>query len=199
MPFIQHNGKRVLFVHIPKTGGTSLEKYMASFSPLRLFSHGVPHVSKCTPQHYRAQDIKSLMGDGFFDYSLAIVRNPYDRIESEYRMRAQIANEQFFKGLLRFSEWVENFLERQKTERFLLDNHLRPQWEFVSKDVEIFKLEDGLSAPLAAVARVLGEEPPADIPHELATRGDRVDWDNADRIRVQNHYAKDFETFGYQP
>lgn len=197
MPFIQHNGKRVLFIHIPKAGGTSVESWMKGIAPLRLFSMGVPHASRCTPQHFRAQDIRALLGEGFFDYALTIVRNPYDRIASEYRMRAQLAKESFWKGLPAFSAWIEENLDRQKREKFHLDNHLRPQWEFLGKDVEVFRLEDGLAAPLAAMASRLGVEPPEIPPHELRSDVLEIDWEPSDRIRVQDHYARDFETFGY--
>lgn len=197
MPFIQHNGKRVLFIHIPKAGGTSVESWMKGIAPLRLFSIGVPHASRCTPQHFRAQDIRALLGEGLFDYALTIVRNPYDRIESEYRMQAQMAKESFWKGLPAFSHWVEENLERQKHDKFHLDNHLRPQWEFLGKDVEVFRIEDGLAAPLAAMADRLGVQPPEIPPHELRSDALEIDWGPADRIRVHEHYARDFEAFNY--
>ncbi|MEG4644245.1 sulfotransferase family protein [Paracoccus pantotrophus] len=199
MPFIQHNGKRILFIHIPKAGGTSVESWMKGIAPLRLFSMGIPHASRCTPQHYRAQDIEALLGEGFFDYAFTIVRNPYHRIESEYRMRAQLAKDSFWKGLPAFSPWVEENLDLQRRAKFHLDNHLRPQWEFLGKDVEVFKLEDGLAAPLAAVAERLGVAPPQQNPHELRSDPLEIEWSPADRIRVRDHYARDFETFGYQP
>lgn len=197
MPFIQHNGKRVLFIHIPKAGGTSVETWMNGIAPLRLFSMGIPHASRCTPQHYRAQDIRALLGEGFFDLAVTIVRNPYDRIASEYRMRAELAKESFWKGLPAFSPWIEENLDRQQRERFHLDNHLRPQWEFLGNDVEVFRLEDGLAAPLARIADVLSVAPPEMPPHELRSAPQEIVWDVADRIRVQTHYAKDFERFGY--
>lgn len=197
MPFIQHNGKRVLFIHIPKAGGTSVETWMKGFAPLRLFSMGIPHASRCTPQHYRAQDIRALLGDGFFDLAVTIVRNPYDRIASEYRMRAELAKESFWKGLPAFSPWIEENLDRQQHDRYHLDNHLRPQWEFLGNHVEVFRLEDGLAAPLARLSDVLGVTSPKTPPHELRSAPQEIVWDVADRIRVQTHYAKDFERFGY--
>lgn len=197
MPFIQHNGKRILFIHIPKAGGTSVESWMKGIAPLKLFSMGIPHASRCTPQHYRMQDIQALLGEGFFDYAFTIVRNPYDRIASEYRMQAQLAKNGFWKGLPEFSPWIEENLDRQKREKFHLGNHLRPQWEFLGKDVEVFKFENGLAAPLAAVAEHLNIAPPMEPPHELRSDPLPITWEPTDRIRVHDHYARDFETFGY--
>ncbi|WP_181180840.1 hypothetical protein, partial [Paracoccus sp. FO-3] len=93
----------------------------------------------------------------------------------------------------------EENLDQQRRAKFHLDNHLRPQWEFLGKDVEVFKLEDGLSGPLAAVAERLGVTPPQQNPHELRSDPLEIEWSPADRIRVRDHYARDFETFGYQP
>lgn len=197
MPFIEHDGKRVLFVHIPKAGGTSIETWMKGIAPLRLFAMGIPPASRCTPQHYRMQDIRALLGEGYFDHALTVVRDPYDRIESEYRMRVRLAQDSFWKGLPAFSPWLEEHLGRQAREPFLLDNHLRPQWEFLGSGVEVFRLEDGLERPLARLAGWLGVPPPAAPPHELRAEGERLEWDRVDRIRVDQHYVRDFDTFGY--
>lgn len=197
MPFIQHNGKRALFIHIPKTGGTSIETWLESIAPLRLFSVGIPHSSRCTPQHYRAQDIHALLGPDFFDLALAVVRNPYDRIASEYRMQAEIAQKGFWKKPRSFSAWLEEHLEKQRHNRFHLDNHLRPQWEFISNNVEIFRFEDGLAAPIARLSQVLGVPTPDTPPHKLRTHHPPIEWDITDRLRVQEHYAQDFDYFGY--
>ncbi|SIQ34284.1 Sulfotransferase family protein [Paracoccus thiocyanatus] len=197
MPFIEYSGKRILFIHIPKTGGTSVENWMQGIAPLRLFSQGIPAAMKCTPQHLRMQDIRALLGEGYFDQALTVVRNPYDRIASEYRMRAHLAKAGFFKGLPIFSLWLEEWLNRQKREPFCLDNHLRPQWEFLGSEVETFRFEDGLQAPLARMAEWLDIAPPESLPHDLRPDPLEIAWDQVDRIRVRDHYARDFEMLGY--
>jgi hypothetical protein len=197
MPFIQYKSKKILYIHIPKTGGTSIEEWMKTISPLRMFSVGIPHAVRCTPQHFRAQDIKALLGEDFFDLSIAVVRNPYDRIASEYKMRMHIEKQGFWKNGPDFSLWLEDNLSRQARDKFHLDNHLRPQWEFIGNNVEVFKLEDGLMAPLRRISEVLEIRPPEFPPHELRGLSYDFTWDITDRILVQTHYAKDFEEFGY--
>lgn len=158
---------------------------------------GVPLAGKCTPQHLRAQDIRALLGKGFFDYSFTIVRNPFARIESEYRMRRTMAEKSFWKGLPEFSPWLEENLARQTRETFHLDNHLRPQWEFVASDVEVFRLEDGMADIFAKVGEKTGLPVPDMPPHQLRSDGEALEWELPDRIRVREHYKRDFETFGY--
>lgn len=199
MPFIDYNQKRILFIHIPKTGGTSVETWLSSLAPLNFHTIGVPSVIRCTPQHMRMSDINHLFDKHYFDYIFTIVRNPYARIESEYRMRAQLQAKGMFGGASKFSLWLENALIQSGRDNWLFDNHLRPQWEFVEDNVEVFRLEDGLKNVLQQVAQRIGIKPPGKVAHKL--RADesipRVEWERTDALRVRERYARDFEAFNY--
>jgi hypothetical protein len=199
LPFVSHAGRNVLFVHIPRTGGTTVEHWLRSLGDLRLFAGSIPAFTKVTPQHLRANDIDELMGEDFFDYAFAIVRNPFDRLASEYRARRSLALEGFWRTAPRFPGWLESSLEALRNNPFHLDNHLRPQWDFVSRRVKVFHYEMGLPAILAQVAAEIGAPPPADLPRKLATQampGD-VSFDVAETERVLGVYGRDFDIFGY--
>jgi hypothetical protein len=199
MPFIEYGGKKILFIHIPKTGGTTVETWLSSISPLNFHCNGVPLVSRCTPQHYRLRDFRQLFNRKYFDYCFSIVRNPYDRLESEYRMQIALRRAEFFRTGPPFSLWLERSLSTQKKEPFHLDNHLRPQWEFLGSGIDIFKFEDGLQRIVQHIATQLGLSPPAELPHELSTEGcaETIVWDRADRLLVREHFRHDFTQFGY--
>ncbi|MCB1379839.1 MAG: sulfotransferase family 2 domain-containing protein [Alphaproteobacteria bacterium] len=199
MPFIEYGGKRILFIHIPKTGGTTIENWLRSLGPVHFYSFGVPTASRCTPQHFRRQDFRDFFADGYFDYAFTMVRNPYHRIASEYRMRAMMQGGGFFKSWPSFSLWLEDNLAKQKSMPFHLDNHLRAQWEFIGSDVEVFRLEDGIEIALEKVSSKLGVAHPMDIPVEASTVAApiAVNWDRVDRLRVQDHYSTDFREFNY--
>lgn len=202
MPFIEHAGKRLLYLHVPRTGGGSVERWLAGIAPLRFRHIGLPPALRCTPQHLRLSDFRQLFGDGYFDHVVMTVRDPFRRIESEYRLRAAIAGQGFWKESPDFSFWLEQSLDRARNEPFLFDNHLRPQWQFGGTGVEVLRFEDGMSAILGRIAAILGVAPPADVPHENAApsvEGLKVDWDEVDRIRVAETYARDFTQFGYEP
>jgi hypothetical protein len=201
MPFVNHNGQNILFIHIPKTGGTTVETWLSTLGTLRFRTVGVPGATRCSPQHFRLCDFRHLFGKDFFDYSFMIVRNPYDRIASEYRMRATEQGAGFWKAWPTFSSWLEIQLERSKKEPWALDNHLRPQWEFTGNGLEIFRLEDGMQGILSKVAERLGVPAPSELPWEMRSDGfaGTVEWDHLDRLRVQEAYARDFKEFGYEP
>jgi hypothetical protein len=145
-------------------------------------------------------DFRALFGEGFFDDVFMTVRNPYARIESEYRMRAMLAGKGFWKTSQTFSLWLEKNLETTAQNPFHLDNHLRPQWEFHGSKVRVLKYEAGLPAITAEIAAVLGVAAPTDLPriHDTSQEPLEVVWDLADRLRVQEFYRKDFELFDYE-
>ena len=97
-----------------------------------------------TPQHMHWEILRLWIQEGFYDYAMGIVRNPYARLISEYRWRQALTDVE----LSPFDEWANQHLDRYEKQPFELDNHIRPQSAFVGKKVEIFKLEDGLDAPI---------------------------------------------------
>jgi hypothetical protein len=198
MPFIDHDGKRVLYVHVPKTGGTSVERWLGSLATLRLHSVGVPQPLRVTPQHLRHADIEALLGEGFFEYAFMTVRNPFARLESEYRMQVALAEQGFWGKAPKFGPWLERALERMARDPHADDNHLRPQWDFLGEGVEVFRLEDGLDRALKTVAGRIGAPPPATAEHALRSEPVPIRWRKPDILRVRRAYAEDFAEFGYE-
>lgn len=197
MPFIEYNNQRILYVHVPKTGGTSIERWMESLAPLRLHSIGTPPPLRVTPQHLRHSDMEALLGEGYFDYAFMTVRNPFARLESEYRMQATLAEEGFWGKAPKFGPWLETALNRLKRDDHADDNHLRPQWDFLGDDVEVFRLEDGLDSILKTVAARIGAPAPETPSRALKTAPRPIRWRKPDILRVRRVYAQDFSEFGY--
>jgi len=199
MPYLEADDRRILFVHIPKTGGTSIEAWLESFGPLQLSAAGVPEALRTTPQHLTYHDIRTLFAEDYFDFAFAVVRNPFARLESEYRMHQQMRTNAGFAQPAPFNTWLDLMLRKVKSDRHVHDNHLRPQWQFVSKKVVVYKLEDGLQAILRDVAKRTGLAPPKEIPHKLKTDAQEtpVHWDVRETAAVQEFYDKDFEFFEY--
>src|SRR3989338_5883908 len=81
---------RLIHVHIPKTGGTSIEKYLGHKFNIKQsypeFLWGRDQEKKVIMHHLNCQQILEYVDRGVFDSYLkfAIVRNPYDRLVSEY-------------------------------------------------------------------------------------------------------------------
>jgi hypothetical protein len=200
MPFVEYGGLRVLFVHIPRTGGTTIEHWMSTLGELRCHAPIMSAALKCMPQHLRALDIESIFGPGFFDYAFAIVRNPYSRIASEYRLRAVLRKGNFFgEGPPSFPQWLDHCLGIYQRNNFHLDNHLRPQWDFLDDRTEVFRFEDGLPSIVARIAERLNAPAPSEIDHKARTSEHpyKTVFGPAEVEKIRHLYRGDFERFEY--
>jgi hypothetical protein len=198
VPYIEHDGKRILFVHIPKTGGTSVESWMSSISPLRLYNPIPTPGLRLTPQHLRMTDIEAMFGADYFDFVFAIVRDPYKRIESEFKMRTERSADVITqKG--RFNTWLDRVQNMAKTDPFFLDGHLIPQWEYVTENCAIYRFEDGIESIMKDVAEKTGLPLPDETPHHLSSSNFNVEinWTSNSIIAVNQKYRADFENFDY--
>lgn len=200
MPYIEHDGKRILFIHIPKTGGTTIETWLEGIAPLNMYCRGVPQPLKVTPQHFRWSDVSALFAEGSFDYCFTVVRDPYKRLESEYKMRWIGAQEGLWGGVSAFPVWLENQLHACRINPNHLDNHLMPQWQFIGDQVNVFHFEDGLERIIAQICEETGLPAPETVAHKISseTFEGEIDWDFPDVIRANKFYAEDFKNLGYE-
>lgn len=197
MPLFNVNGKRVLFLHVPKSGGTTVGKLFAAY-PMSFFSQISPGGLKCTPQHLVFTDLRVLLGESGWDYAFTIVRNPYRRAESEFRFRTEI-NQGRYGARPDFSLWLNTQMSAYRNNPFVLDNHMRHQIGFAGPGVEVFKLEEGLET----ITRKLSEK----LSIKLNYGGEQINkstvevdlvWDPETLTQFNEIYAADFRTFGYE-
>jgi len=197
MPLIRHNDKIVFFVHIPKTGGTSVEDALTDAGASVALRAGsrFEGFMKTTFQHLHADIYTAAIPQEFYDYGFAIVRHPVTRLISEYFYRKR-------RGLAKmdFDSWVNKVLDGYEKNPYILDNHLRPQVDFIADGIEVFHIEDGIDKPLAQVTDLLGLTLADMNPHSNRRKKKKgVTWTAATRDRMLAFYAADFTRFGYDP
>src|SRR5438045_277709 len=108
MPIFRFGDKILLFIHIPKTGGTSVEAMLKAGGGVEAMRHNAQITGLlCTPQHFHAEILSRLVPEGFSDFTFTIVRNPFDRLVSEFKMRVQGAGRD-----VTFDDWVDRVLTR---------------------------------------------------------------------------------------
>lgn len=184
MPIFNHDKLgRVLFIHIPKTAGSSVEKW------LRNAGYKLQQI--CTwngPKHQHApKTVYDTWGD--FDYKFTIVRHPLERFVSALGFRTIHAGDANARALQALKQYNKNILPPH------WGNHLQPQVEFLSDDVEIFRFENDFFPQLRKVLGVRGP-----YPHENKTRTtvSHSHLSEAVKQEILKIYAEDYKMLGYK-
>lgn len=197
MPLIRYKDKVVLFVHIPKTGGTSIEDAMTQSGAVVALRYGsrFKGFMKTTFQHLNADIYSQVIPPDFYDYAFALSRHPVSRLVSEYFYRRKRGDKE-----RPFDEWVHHALDTHARTPYGMDNHIRPQVDFLIPDVAVFRIEDGIAPALEAAAVHLGLTLAQNNPHtNHRDQHDPLVWSPATRARAMSFYAADFDRFGYDP
>ena len=100
MPYCDN--KEIIFLHIPKTGGTTISKIFDV-----PFLHDPNPGTTPTPQHLTCGMLRERVGDEKYDsyYKFTFVRNPWSRILSSYFWRQSLPKK---RPILPFGDFVEN-------------------------------------------------------------------------------------------
>ena len=203
MPAFRIRNKNVLFIHVPKTGGTTVENFLETHGKMSLHSQGVKLfkplsnslLTRSLPlQHFHADLLTEMFATDFFDYTFMIVRDPLERLISEYRYSRTLGR---LDAQLNFEHWARLMLGLTAFAPNLRNNHFRPQSQFKCFNAEVFKLEDRMDHILASVCSRLGIPAHEKVPHERKMTGDAFDVTPATKARVRTVYDMDYQMFGY--
>jgi hypothetical protein len=195
MPHTIINNSKVLFIHIPKTGGTTIEHWMSTYGKLYAYQPKISSFMKCSPQHLTYDEATLILGHDF-DFSFSVVRNPYKRIESEYFFTTK-RNNRALK--LDFSSWVLSSLDEFAKNRHYADNHFRPQSDFLSDNItKVYRLEQGLKKVLNKVCGILGVEELEQLRPRNVSKRHEIHWTFEAINAVNEVYKDDFKLFKYK-
>lgn len=203
MPILFPNGKIIFFVHVPKTGGSSVEDYMIRrFGPMSMLDkhkhkrvRGTGLISPIT--HLSAVDLEQIVPPNC-DLCFAVVRDPLKRMVSEYRWQSGGSR----MSRREFSTWLRVMIAAARVEPRVYDNHIRPQDQMVPAGAEVFRLEEGFDGIIARLDEVTGTTAPeVAMGHQKNRQKDAapVRIFREDAALVADYYAADYARFGYAP
>ena len=177
----------VIFVHINKTGGTSIEQALG----LRF-------------QHKTALELRAELGRRNWkrQFSFAFVRNPWDKVASHYRYRVKTNQTDLGTHTIPFDEWVRLAYGEQNPRYYDQPKMFMPQVDWISDEkgeimVDFVGRFERLNEDFATVCAALKRE--ASLPHlKETTRADyrRLYTPEAAEI-VGRCFSKDIAQFGY--
>ena len=197
MAIFEINGRRVLFIHIPKCGGTSVSDFLDGQAHRRFDSKINIYGRTIRPRHLHAAILEQIYFHGMFDYVFTVVRNPFSRIISEYSYQTRKSGPRW-QRVIGFDRWLRMSLARASRNPSYRENHFRPQSDFVAFDCEVFRIEDGLDALSRSLAEKVGLKSSREIQWLNASEKRRlIQFSDAQTKLILDTYQSDFDTFGY--
>jgi Sulfotransferase family len=207
MPIMVREESAILFIHIPKCGGSSFEKGMSNRGWRELLSIRGMNTKqlkfmRCSPQHMHAELLNRMIYPELFTHIVALVREPVSRLKSEYAW-------QKVQGITNLSPdtWIEHVFAEFAKNPFAYDNHIRPQNEFILDKGLIFRLEeDGINQVLNVVspdrkkrnilAPLLGKTQDVKLKATIKSPDIHEQFQKKSN-QIYDFYRKDYELLGY--
>lgn len=186
------NGKEILFIHIPKTGGTSIEKYFLETMGENMFCDNKYRESYLWGQkdgkffqHLTMEEIfikYKLLDINKIDFIFTIIREPVSRFKS-------------------YSRWYigkDNILEHLETKG--KDSHIRPQSDYIKNyrtNIKIYKYELGLQNIINDVLKLNNIKPKTKLSHTLNRKKINISFSEEEIKKIKSFYKDDFINFIY--
>lgn len=196
MPLLRINGKNILFIHVPKTGGSAIAEYYRKYTTFSLERFQIGHWDKpCIPRHYHGALLERMISPDLIDVAFMVVRDPVERFVSDYKFYVKRKRRE--ERLPNFSAWLSYRLWRAARNQFYMDNHFRPQVEFECFGADVFRYEDGLEHCIRKVNEAVGLDCSAVLPHVNVSPDLSVIPSASDRRKIFRFYAADFKKYEY--
>lgn len=207
MTVFRKEQQHVYFAHIPKTGGTTIEQlFVKNGYEMAFFDGGKGksylNILQNSPQHMDRKQYETIFKMSRFDFSFACVRHPLARFKSEMGMRMR--NKINGNDEKRNSDFAFKLIDDYIADINSFDGHLKPQVDYVSRGMRVFKLEDGMNALIAELNSSYKLTLEYDGIHHMSgqklagIRSSDIKISNSVIQAVQDLYREDYITFSYE-
>tara|TARA_Y100000780_G_scaffold153585_1_gene138335 strand:- start:2051 stop:2671 length:621 start_codon:yes stop_codon:yes gene_type:complete len=195
----------LIFIHIPKTGGTSIEFNfdfkLSSYNSKKFKYWGIEN-KKCM-QHYLWNDYKELEPDKWkFYYKFSVVRDPYKKIISAYKWNP-IFGRNKKKTFKEFLEKTNEIIENNEYSDNAYYDQIMPQYKFIFDENnnlmvdKVFKLET-LNEKFNSFLDERGADIDKLVHINKTKKREEIILDKDDIKIINKLYKKDFELLGYK-
>ena len=159
--------KQFIFFHIPRCGGTSIEKYFGLYNRQSLYGVLNTGSTVITLQHLTPMDLlnSGLVNHDTFQayFKFTVIRDPFDRLASDYFWQQRYDTHNEFSGSS-FDQYLKT-AERVMEEGLYFEkqhyDHFRPMTMYCAKEgnllVDDILLLENIDMELKRIKNVIGE------------------------------------------
>jgi hypothetical protein len=207
-----------LFVHIAKTGGTSVRAalqslrwrdpwYYPQFICSRLSHLSGHRLGSKFPRHSRIVAAKEMLPENFFDglFKFAMVRNPWDlQVSSYHHIRRERPH--LIAHIDNFDDFVRWKLDPARDYQYHVDTSIQSQLDYLidlqgNILVDFIGHYENLAEDFEEITRRIGVEG-VKLPHKRKATDRQKDYRSyySDDLaaRVGEHFRRDIEALGYR-
>ncbi|OEI80502.1 hypothetical protein AST99_08915 [Formosa algae] len=182
--------KNFVFIHIAKTGGTSV----------------ISITGKAHRKHLTVKQVIKYIGQKKWDnvYTFAIVRNPWAKVVSQYKFRTKTNKSKMGDNPIDFKDWVKKvFVEKDKFYYHVRPLLFAPQVDWLKNNQGEIDLDkvirfENLNEEYREVAQIIGIDP--ELPHLNSTKPSdyKSYYDEETKNIIADWFAEDIKTFNYR-
>jgi hypothetical protein len=179
-----------IFIHINKTGGTSIAKAI-----------GLPK-----KRHLKVTEVISMIGEEEFNKAVTfcVVRNPWSKVVSHYKYRVKTNQTGMADNFISFKEWVKQTYGENKNPFYYNNPKMfAPQSNWLKDKNGVIKVKnilkfESLSRDFENFSKTLGIQ--TKLPHLNATKkGHYADYYDKETVEIVGEWFKeDIELFNYE-
>tara|TARA_Y100001972_G_scaffold124261_1_gene173058 strand:- start:1739 stop:2377 length:639 start_codon:yes stop_codon:yes gene_type:complete len=211
MPICDKN--KLIFIHIPKTGGTSISRMIFDLerSPNQILLRDVIKIQNYyrRSSHCTSEEVKVLYPERYEKYfKITCVRNPYDRMASEYfHLKRKSPYHPILGnvGTMSFNHFVENIqqnfqhlLDFNKSPREDYNIHFLPQVNFLKIDGKIDDFKIFRFEKFYEVEKYFSKKIHLNKNTLKNNKEYRNMYDQKSKAIISNLYREDFEFLNYE-
>lgn len=199
--------KNLIFVHVPKTGGSTIIHTLLGIDKLTQLSkhkrtqYGIEGALR----HRSALQIQQRVGDEIWNayYKFAFVRTPWERMVSAYFWNQREGNKQYALNIS-FEEFIKKLPNILDSENCPLLRHCRPQTFFLTSPNgeimvnDVFRYED-FSASLEIIGSKIGSPFKPSKKYKVSKHKRYIKYyTTTTKNIVRRCYADDIQLFNYK-
>ena len=199
MPICEN--RKIVFIHIPKTAGTVINKLLDLRHKEKLFQtkYGVYNFNgiKYSPQHLTPDLVIYLRPECKNYFKFCLTRHPYNKVVSEYFWLKRDYDKRPVRFFMeyRFRNWIKNTMSLKDID------HKLDQIKYVKGCDMVYKQEDFLANP-KPLLKTLGIDENIKLPKgHINKKGTSEIAQNLSfktKKIIQDFYPNDFEELGYE-